>query len=130
MSNITNIQFSVNLGVTYKIALPQEISLGAGFWPRTKNVIVNDEEITLKAGFRLEKEKEGIGKLADNYPNELAIAFTPYQHGDYAIFFYAHTGEVIRFGASPVEVHDHASIMTGGPAYGTYYSGPEPGAEE
>jgi len=123
MSNITNIQFNVSLGTTYKIALPQDVSLGIGFWPRTDPVIVNGVSYTLKAGFRLEKEDQGIGKLEDNYPNELAVDFTPLLHSDYSIFFYAITGEIVRFGATHIGIHDHASILTGGPAYGTYYTG-------
>ena len=127
MSDIINIQFNINIGTTYKIAIPQDLDLGVGFYPRTTQVKVDGELVTLKAGFRLVNEEEGIGKLDDNYSKkELAIDFTPYQHGDFIIFFYALTGEIIRFGASPIDVHDHASIMTGGPAYATYYSAPIP----
>lgn len=128
MSDITNIQFTVNALITYKIELPVQLSLAAGFYPRTTPVIKDGKKYTLTAGFLLTGEEQGIGKLEDNYPKELAVDFTPLYHGDYEIFFYAHTGEIIRFGATPVEVHDHASVAKGGPAFGTYYSGITPKA--
>lgn len=126
MSDIININFNISVMTTYKIAIPPDLYTLTGFHPRTQPITINNVSYTLKAGFRLDKEEEGIGKLEDVYKNELAIDFTPYQYTDYSIFFYAITGEVVRFGAAPVQVHDHASIMTGGPAYGTFYSGTTP----
>lgn len=130
MSDIINIQFNVAVGNTYKIAVPVERSLGSGYYPRTKDVIIGDRLYTPKAGFILMGEDDGIGILTDAYPKELAIDFKPLVYADYEIFFYSLTGEVVRFGATPVEVHDHASIMTGGPAYGTYYTGLQPTGDE
>lgn len=38
------------------------------------------------------------------------------------ITFYALTGERGRVSIMSVPVHDHSSILSGGPAYGTYFS--------
>jgi len=123
MADITNIQMSgLSPGNTYKIKVPIKKDLGTGYSPKTGNVELDNKTYELKVGFLLVNEESGIGELLDNYPNEVAIDYKPLLYGESTIYFYASTGEIIRFGIMPTEVHDHSSIVTGGPAYGTYFT--------
>ena len=48
-----------------------------------------------------------------------------YKHNKFeanTITFYALTGEKGRVEITSVPIHDHSSIVAGGPAYGSYYS--------
>ena len=56
------------------------------------------------------------------------VAAVIYKHKmfDYNIItFYALTGEKGRVYVMSVPIHDHSSIIAGGPAYGTYFSDDE-----
>ena len=122
MSKITNIQLTgMTPGHDYKINVLVSRDDGAGFSPKIGSAEVGGITKQLKVGFYLVNEGE-IGELIDRYPKEVAIAFRPKLYGEATIYFFASTGEIIRFGIMATEVHDHASILTGGPAYGTYYS--------
>ena len=51
-----------------------------------------------------------------------------YKHKKYdrnTITFYSRTGATGRVDIVSVPIHDHASIVTGGPAFGTYFSDDE-----
>ena len=123
MSDITNIQMTgMTPGTVYKINMPIKKELGAGFSPKTGTIDIDGKTYTLKVGFLLINEDEGIGELIDKYPKEVAIAYKPAVFGEATIYFYASTGEIVRFGMMPTDIHDHASITTGGPAYGTYFT--------
>lgn len=121
MANITNISIYLRAGETYTLHVPVNMSNNMGYFPRKGSVTLeNGESDTFKNGFYVENKEVGDitkthgDKVAVDYMHKLPVANT--------IWFHAVTGERARIMISNIQVHDHASISTGGPAYGTYFS--------
>jgi len=69
----------------------------------------------------------GDSTIGDIEPVE-GSASVKYTHKKYAantITFYARNSSIGRVDIISVPIHDHASIVTGGPAFGTYFSDDE-----
>lgn len=58
-------------------------------------------------------------------PGEPAVIYTHKKFEWNAVTFYALTGEKGRVNIMAVPIHDHSSVVAGGPAYGTYFSDDE-----
>lgn len=54
-----------------------------------------------------------------------AVKYTHKKYAANAITFYARNSAMGRCDIISVPIHDHASIITGGPAFGTYFSDDE-----
>lgn len=74
---------------------------------------------TLVRGFFLENYE--VGSLAPASNNSVAVVYTHLKPFTNVIYFQAVTGErgMVSIVAAPI--HDHSSIVQGGPAYGTYF---------
>jgi len=57
--------------------------------------------------------------------NEPAVIYTQKKFGPNKIYYYALTGERATVDVASVPIHDHSSIVSGGPAYGTYFTDDE-----
>lgn len=77
------------------------------------------ENAALVNGFIVDREDVGT---IEAVPNEPAIRYTHKKFAENYITFYARTGEVGKVFINSVPIHDHSSIVTGGPAYGTYFA--------
>jgi hypothetical protein len=58
-------------------------------------------------------------------PGEPAVKYTHKKFNMNKIYFLSRTGEMGLVDVISVPIHDHSSIVTGGPAYGTYFSDDE-----
>lgn len=74
---------------------------------------------TLVNGFAV--QYDDVGSI-EAVPNEPAVIYTHKKFGLNKVFFFARTGEISVVDIIAVPIHDHSSILTGGPAYGTYFS--------
>ena len=124
MYSLSMISIAIPPGDIYTIHIPATLSNGKGFWPRKEDVVLwNGETKSLQRGFCVENEK--AGKIDHVYPEKVAIDYKHIYPVDNVIWFYALTGEVVKIHVGgTVDIHDHATISTGGPAFGTYYSQP------
>lgn len=78
--------------------------------------------IDLMNGYVVDDENVGEIKVGD------VGASVIYKHKKFelnVITFYAITGEIGKVDVMSVPIHDHSSIVAGGPAYGTYYTDDE-----
>jgi len=66
-------------------------------------------------------EDERIGTIKATSELEAAILYSHHQPYKNAIWFFTQTGEVGLINVISVPIHDHSTIVHGGPAYGTYY---------
>ena len=62
-----------------------------------------------------------VGSI-DPVPNEPAVIYTHKKFSTNKIVFVARTGEQGIVEVISVPIHDHSSIVTGGPAYATYFA--------
>jgi len=77
---------------------------------------------TLEQGFVVDDETVGEIKAV---PKEPAVIYKHKKFSENIITFYALTGEKGYVYVISVPIHDHSSIVAGGPAYGTYFSDDE-----
>mgnify|MGYP006300355479 CR=1 FL=1 len=80
------------------------------------------ESVALTKGFMLENEE--VGDL-EGVDGEVAVIYTHKKFAQNKITFFARTGEIGEVHVISVPIHDHSSIVTGGPAYGTYFTDDE-----
>ena len=73
-------------------------------------------------GFVMDDESVGEMVAVENEP---AVLYTHKKFSENTITYYARTGEKSQVCVLAVPIHDHSSIVTGGPAYGTYFTDDE-----
>lgn len=77
---------------------------------------------SLLNGFVVTDEETGSIEAVAGEP---AVVYTHKKYGLNKVYFYARTGEISIVDIIAVPIHDHSSIVTGGPAYGTYFTDDE-----
>lgn len=70
-------------------------------------------------------ENKNVGTLSETSATEAAVIYTHRRSEKNAIWFFAQTGEIALVDIISVPIHDHSSIVQGGPAYGTYFDDDE-----
>ena len=73
----------------------------------------------LTQGFVVDDETVGEIEVVEEEP---AVIYKHKKFSENIITFYALTGEKGYVYVIAVPIHDHASIVSGGPAYGSYFS--------
>jgi hypothetical protein len=81
------------------------------------------QEFDLLRGFLVEDETVGTIEATDSL--EAGIWYTHNRPERNIIWFYAETGERGYIEIVAVPIHDHSTIVQGGPAYGTYFADDE-----
>jgi hypothetical protein len=76
------------------------------------------QEVTLENGFYVEDPSVGSIEAVANEP---AVIYTHHKFSPNRIVFHSRTGEIGEVNVIAVPIHAHDSIVTGGPAYGTYF---------
>jgi len=99
-----------------------------GYTPMTGRVVHQldngaYQEFTLTEGFLVEDNT--VGTIEETEEDSASIYYTHNRPERNCIWFYASTGERGFVDIVTVPIHDHSSIVQGGPAYGTYYSDDE-----
>ena len=99
-----------------------------GFFARKGSVTITSGDktfdVVLKNGFAV--VYSDVGKLTTAKGETGAVVTYVHQRPmRNEIRFYATTGEIGFVDIVDVPIHDHSSIITGGPAYGTYFSDDE-----
>jgi len=74
---------------------------------------------TMIRGFVCEDTR--IGNIVATSRSEAAVIYTHNQPYGNTIWFFARTGERGLIKIVTVPIHDHSTIVHGGPAYGTYF---------
>lgn len=121
---MSNIKGSTSIyllpGMQVKLTAP-------GFWvavePKKRMLASGEYEIvTLINGFSVENTDIGTIEPADE-PN--SVVYTHKKFASNKITFFASTGEIGEIDIIAVPIHDHSSVVTGGPAFGTYFTDDE-----
>jgi outer membrane receptor for ferrienterochelin and colicin len=81
------------------------------------------EERELVHGFVMDNEDVGDFTPVND---EVAVYYTHKKFSENVITFYSrHSDSIGKIFITAVPIHDHSSIVTGGPAYGTYFTDDE-----
>lgn len=104
-------------GMSIEITCPMDEANSFGFFPLTTL-----KGVELINGFRV--VSSSIGSLsAGSAPNK--VKYTHKKPMNNTVYFHALTGEVGAIDIVNIPVHDHSSIVMGGPAFGTYFNDDE-----
>ena len=132
MAGTTNISMSCIVGEEYQFYCPVTLDNNFGIFPRKGKLppeaTGKEEEVELQGGFYIENDE--VGEITLVHTDKVAINYLHKKPGDQVIWLLALTGEKIRISIATMPIHDHATVNTGGPAYGTYYSPPLPAPAE
>jgi len=72
-------------------------------------------------GFVVEDKRNGSLSIAQDETEGTVVVYTHNRVAPNAIWFFAVSGERGLVNVISVPIHDHSTIVHGGPAYGTYY---------
>jgi hypothetical protein len=120
-TSLTHVGIYLRAGVVYDITIPATITNLGGFAPAVGE---DPDGEPYKNGFWIENKE--VGEIIDQDDTLVKISYhhkLPYEN---TIWFVSQLGHKVRYSLTNVAVHDHATITTGGPAFGTYYSTPSP----
>lgn len=110
-------------GMKMQFKVPINKVKGEGYFPKTGSVTIGGESKTFIRGFVVEDSKVGTIEKSDNTAVE--VIYTHKKSSENTIYFFAATGEIATIYVGAVPIHDHSSVVQGGPAYGTYFSDDE-----
>ena len=119
-------------GMSIKVEAELDPYRGVGEFAYVGNFEVENgrtENLTTTHGFYVENPEVGTITAVDGEP---AVIYTHKKPESNSIWFVARIGAGSRRGVCnvmSVPIHDHSSIVQGGPAYGTYFSDDEADAE-
>lgn len=115
-----NISIYLLAGMKVVITVPHNTFLGEGWFPKKGQIQFKDGTVFLQNGFWV--EDTDVGEIVEVSPDALAITYHHKRAEKNTIWFKAATGETGVVSIVAVPIHDHSSIVQGGPSYGTYFS--------
>jgi len=112
---------SISAGMELKLTVPVDKETSRGkFALKGKHPLTGDVELI--NGFGTKYPEVGkVSQIEDAEPGTVVL----YKHEKAelnTIWFFALTGEIGVVEVVAVPIHDHSTVVQGGPAYGTYFS--------
>ena len=112
---------SISAGMELKLTVPVDVETSRGkFALKGKHPLTGDVELI--NGFGTKYPEVGkVSQIEDAEPGTVVL----YKHEKAelnTIWFFALTGEIGVLDIIAVPIHDHSTVVQGGPAYGTYFS--------
>lgn len=121
-------------GMSVELTAPVSYNNNNGYFPLIEAVPTNffpnkdpetEANFIPKNGFVVEDEE--VGTIEVSSKDSLTVIYRHKKPAKNSIWFFALTGERALVNVVSVPIHDHSSIVQGGPAYGTYFSDDEEG---
>jgi len=111
-------------GMAVKLKAPVDPITGEGYFPREGTIKLNGVDKKLIKGFVV--DNEDVGTIEDSKLKEVSVKYEHKKSLSNAIYFFSATFDNMAVvSISAVPIHDHSSVVQGGPAYGTYFSDDE-----
>lgn len=114
-------------GMRLKVSPVLETELGSrgiGFFINPeKSIVYKGKTFELLKGFGVDNVL--VGSLESAGSDDLAVVYVHKRPEENFIYFFALTGEMSVVNVVAVPIHDHSSIIQGGPAYATYFNDDE-----
>jgi hypothetical protein len=125
MEGQSSYSISVPAGTQLKIRVPVDLSFGQGFFPSEEDTMfIDGKELTLVNGFAVANPL--VGTLS-NVPSALRtgdpeVLYTHLKQKENKIYFFSANRIYQTVDILNIPIHDHSSIVQGGPAFGTYFT--------
>jgi hypothetical protein len=117
-----NYVITIPVGVTLKIQVPIDLSMGYGFFPSQKTSIeVLNKTINLIEGFGVLNNDIGTLSNVSARSECPEILYTHLKQKTNKIFFFSDNDLYQTVSIINMPIHDHSNIQQGGPAFGTYF---------
>lgn len=115
------ITLQMSAGTSAVFTIPVNLDEGKGFFPRKDKIKLSNstDERTLLNGFVV--ETKSVGTISAEGVEGLAVKYSHKEPTENKIYFFALTGEKATIYIINTPIHDHSSIVQGGPAVGTYF---------
>ena len=114
---------SLPAGTSIKIGIPINNKVGYGHFPlQESKVTIDDLELSVINGFAVKDDSVGTLSTLDNDDTYPMIKYTHNKQECNTIYFITNTMKTKSISIVNIPIHDHSSIVQGGPAYGTYFS--------
>jgi hypothetical protein len=127
MKNVTTQTLQLPPGKQITIELDFNKGEGKGVFPTQDTELTYDgqkygtEDRPIVLGFIV--TNNDVGKLEPRSgTDKAAVIYKHEKPGDNKLVFFAVTGERAIVNVINIPIHDHSSIVQGGPAFGSYYS--------
>lgn len=116
-------------GMKIKVSMQHEVgehARGIGYFvDKSETIRFGTKTLNLINGFAVADEKVGSLSLENIDNDEIAVIYTHKRPEKNHIIFSSESGPRGVVSIVAVPIHDHSSIVQGGPAYGTYFSDDE-----
>jgi len=120
--NITKVHLLA--GMKAQLGVPVgKYAKGTGAFAFGGDAGIHPEHGKLIRGFKVDNDT--IGEIVPSKENGNYVDYTHKKSAENQITFYGANDEVVIFLITSVPIHDHSSVVQGGPAYGTYFSDDE-----
>ena len=115
----STINIAAGMGLTLKAVVDPATSSGKFALKGNHTLIDGDELIN---GFGTKDRKVGTVSKVNGNEDSPSVTYKHLKSEKNTIWFFALTGEVGVVDIISVPIHDHSSVVQGGPAFGTYFS--------
>lgn len=123
MSEFTGATLRLLAGMEALISIPVDDTTGLGVFAKKGPVTFKGKKRELIRGFLVDDEEVGIIEPTENAKIEVRYKHRKAEKN--SIWFFAHNDDIAVCNIVATPIHDHSSIVQGGPAYGTYFSDDE-----
>lgn len=127
LTSVTNTSVYLRAGEVYSFVIPNDTLNNKGYPPKVGSFTYDGVSRTYINGFWLESEV--VGEILEPIADKVGMVYRHKLPQENVIWFESFLGHKVRYSIGNIPVHDHASIVTGGPAYATYYSEPKIGTD-
>lgn len=120
LPSVTNTNIYLRAGEVYSFEIPRTAENNLGYSPKSGEFTFNNETREFISGFWV--ENQNVGEIIEQLADKVGMVYRHKLPQENVIWFESFLGHKVRYTVGNIPVHDHASIVTGGPAYATYYS--------
>jgi len=124
--------YTITLPAGTQIELQTVVDLKQGYGTFYKHgeVLLGGSKKELLRGFAVKHDAIGILELPEGSTEGVAVVYRQVENKENSVYYYADSGEIVVIDIVIIPIHDHSSLIQGGPAFGTYYSDYEEEEEE
>jgi len=124
MEGQSSYTISLPAGTSIKLRVPSDLKSGHGFFPSQEDTIyIDGKELKLVNGFAI--RYSNIGELhvvpSNLRTGDPEIIYTHLKQQENKIYFFSDNKIYQTVDVLNIPIHDHSSIVQGGPAFGTYF---------
>ena len=122
IKEVQNTPLSLPVGSRIRLSVPIDVATGDGHFPlNDEEITISGKKLTLINGFAVDDPDVGELIVVEG-SNRPEIIYAHNKQKENKIYFVSDTKLYQTLSVVNMPIHDHSSIVQGGPAFGTYYT--------